>query len=243
MKSLQIQSSYLWFLTLTYSIVIVTANWFDARLVNVFGLITDAGTIVFPLTFLVADLITEVYGYQYARRAIWLGLLYNFIFILYGQLITHLPSPNFPTHNALFDELIRINTRIILASAISYLCSEPLNSLILAKLKIKTQGRLMGLRFVSSTVIASAVDSIVFSMVAFYGTMSNDNLYLMITSMWSIKVGIEILGLPISLYLANKLKQIDRIDMYDKHTNFNLFSLNTEYPVADNAYLETHTNV
>lgn len=233
---MRVQSSYLWFLTLTYSMVIVTANWFDARLISLAGFVTDAGTLVFPLTFLLSDLITEVYGYKYARLAIWCGLLFNVIFILYGQLIIHLPSPTFPTHNDMFDALLAMNARIILASFISYLCSEPINAILLAKLKIKMQGRMMGLRFVISTWIASGLDSFIFGSIAFYGTLSNENLFLLITTMWAIKVIIEILGLPISIRIANKLKQIDEMDMYDKHTDFNIFKLDTNYPNEDNAF-------
>src|SRR5260221_13755082 len=117
---LHIQSNYLWFLTLSYSMVMALANWFDPRLITLFGLTTDAGTLIFPLTFLLSDLITEVYGYKQARRAIWCGFLFNAIFILYGQLVIHMPSPDYPTHNDSFDTLLAMNVRIIIASRISY---------------------------------------------------------------------------------------------------------------------------
>src|SRR3990167_4672910 len=122
------QPKFLWFLTLTYSMVIVLANWFDPRLIKIFGLTTDAGTLIFPLTFLLSDLITEVYGYKNARRAIWCGFLFNALFILYGQLVIHMPSPDYHTNNAMFDTLLATNVRIIIASCLSYLISEPLNS-------------------------------------------------------------------------------------------------------------------
>src|SRR5688572_13040806 len=89
------QPKYLWFLVLSYTMVLVLANWFDARLIQIFSFNTDGGTLIFPLTFLLSDLITEVYGYQQARRAIWCGFLFNIFFILYGLAITHLPSPDF----------------------------------------------------------------------------------------------------------------------------------------------------
>ena len=86
------QSNILWFLTLTYTMIIVLANWFDARLIHLIGLDTDAGTLVFPLTFLLSDLVTEVYGYKFARRAIWCGFLFNAVFLIYSQIVIHLPS-------------------------------------------------------------------------------------------------------------------------------------------------------
>lgn len=233
---IHIQSNYLWFLTLTYSMIIVLANWFDPRLINIFGLTTDAGTLVFPLTFLLSDLITEVYGYKYARRAIWCGFLFNAFYIIYGQLVVHMPSPDYQTNNALFDSLVSINARIIFASGISYLCSEPLNSYVMAKSKIQMHGRYMASRFVFSTIIASGVDSFIFSTIAFYGTMSNHNLFNLMVTMWFIKVLIEILGLPFSTYFAKRLKKIEKTDIYDNKTKFNVFCLDTNYAEKDNKY-------
>ena len=194
-KIIKSQPNYLWFITLTYAMVIVLANWFDPRLINLGWLDTDAGTLIFPLTFLLSDLITEVYGYKYARRAIWCGFLFNALFIIYGQIIIHLPNPNYPTNNEVFDTLLATNIRIIIASAISYLISEPFNSIIMAKLKIKMNGRYMGIRFILSTIIASGTDSFIFGTIAFYGLVANIHLISLILSMWLIKVVIEILGL------------------------------------------------
>lgn len=235
-KTMSLQPNLLWFLTLSFAMIIVLSNWFDARLIHIFGLDTDAGTLVFPFTFLLSDLITEVYGFKHARRAIWCGFLFNAIFIIYGQIIVRLPSPEYATNNAIFDSLLVVNARIIIASTISYLCSEPMNSMIMAKLKIKMSGRYLGLRFVSSTVIASGIDSLLFGCIAFYGAMSNYHLFFFIVTMWLIKVFIEILGLPISIKLTKKLKAIEQLDTYDKKTDFNLFTLDTKYSDADNEY-------
>jgi len=233
-RTIRIQPKYLWFLILSYSMVMVLANWFDPRLVKLFGVVTDAGTLIFPLTFLLSDMITEVYGYKHARRAIWCGFLFNGLFLLYGYLVTHLPSPSYATQNAAFDQFMASDARIILASAISYLCAEPLNSFIMAKLKIKLAGRAMGFRFVFSTLIASGFDSCIFSLIAFYGIIKNPELLSLTLTMWLIKVIIEILGLPLSIKLTKKLKQAEHMDIYDRETQFNLFSLKVDYETKDN---------
>ena len=230
------QPRHLWFIILSYVMVIAFANWFDPRLIQLFGVVTDAGTLIFPPTFLLADLITEVYGYKNARRAIWCGFGFNALFIVYGQLVVHMPSPHYPTHNAMFDVLMQMNVRIIVASTISYFCSEPLNALVMAKLKIKLKGRRLALRFVVSTVIASAVDSAVFGFCGFYGVISNAHLLFLILNMWLIKVVIELIGLPFSVKLARRLKKSEGLDLYDKSTRFNLLSLDTLYSVDDNQY-------
>lgn len=229
-------SHYLWFLTLAYTMVIVMANWFDARLIRIVDLVTDAGTLIFPLTFLLSDLITEVYGYKFARRAIWTGFLFNLLFILYGQLVIHLPSPTYPTNNALFAKLFALDSRIIIASAISYFCSEPLNSYLMAKLKIKLHGKKMAQRFIASTFIASGVDSFIFSFLAFYHTMTNAELLILIVTMWFFKIIIELVGLPFSIKISHYLKQKEQLDIYDFDTKFNLFSLDTNYSEQNNHY-------
>lgn len=235
-RVIKTEPKYLWFLTLAYSMVIVLANWFDPRLIRIFFFDTDAGTIIFPLTFLLSDLITEVYGYKHARRAIWCGFLFNILFIVYGQIIIHLPSPEYPTNNAAFDQLLTMNIRIIFASLISYFCSEPFNSYVMAKLKIKMHGHYMGIRFLISTIVASATDSFIFGALAFYGIMSNSHLVSLILTMWLLKVFIEILGLPISIRTAIKLKKIEGLDIYDKATDFNILKLDAEYPENANEY-------
>lgn len=149
-----------------------------------------------------------------------------------------MPSPDYSTNNEMFDIILATNIRIILASALGYLISEPLNSLIMAKLKIKMHGRYLGIRFVSSTIIASGTDSLIFGLIAFCGTMNNIHLFSLIATMWLIKVIIEMLGLPISIKLAKALKESERIDIYDKRTNFNIFSLETTYLDEDNQYFK-----
>ena len=236
-KSLPTFSSpYLWFLTLSYTMAMLLANWFDPRLIQLFGYNTDAGILIFPFTFLLSNLITEVYGYKHARRAMWCGFVFNLIFILFGQLVVHLPSPSF-ADNAAFDALFAFNIRIIFASIISYFCSEPLNSYILAKLKIITQGRFLAARFIASTVVAAGVDCLVFVNIAFQGKMSNANLFSIILTMWVIKIAVEVLGLSFSLPLATRLKKAENLDIYDFQTNFNLFKLDANYQVSDNQYV------
>lgn len=227
---------FLWFLMLAYAVVIILANWVDARLVAIGPIITDGGTLIFPLTFLISDMITEVYGYKNARRAIWCGFLFNSIAIFYCLIITGLPSPTFANNNDVFDQMLTINFRITAASTLSYIISEPLNSMIMAKLKIKTAGKFMWLRFICSTLFASGVDSFVFGILAFCYTMSFHYLLMLILSMWGIKVLIELVGLPVSVSLSNTLKRIEHLDMYDDNTKFNVFSLDADYQSQANHF-------
>lgn len=224
----------LWFLVMTYTVTILLANWFDVRMVQIGPFITDAGTLIFPLSFILSDTITEVYGYKETRRAIWCGFFFNLLFLGYGTLVTHLPSPAAAPYNREFDTLLTFEWRIIAASIISYFCAEPLNAFIMAKLKLRCQGRYMAARFVSSTLLASAVDTAIFTSIAFYGLMPGDALVIMALTMWFIKVVIEVLGLPFSLRLARYLKKVENRDIYDRHTQFGMLHWEANYKTEDN---------
>ncbi len=224
----------LWFLVMTYTVTILLANWFDMRMVQIGPFITDAGTLIFPLSFIISDTVTEVYGYKETRRAIWCGFLFNLLFLGYGALVTHLPSPEVAPYNLEFDTLMNVEWRIIAASMISYFCAEPINAYIMAKLKLRWQEKHMAARFVSSTLIASAIDSIVFTSIAFYGLMPREALIIMVLTMWLIKVAVEVLGLPFSLRLARYLKKTEGRDIFDRHTQFAMWHWEANYRAEDN---------
>ena len=214
---------------LVYAQALVVANWFDARLIALGPFVTDAGTIIFPVTFIMGDIITEVYGYQYARQAIWIGFFTNLIVLLYGQLIIHLPSPIDAPFNHLFTTLLMQNVRICLASSISYLCAEPANAYMIAKLKIMYRGRSMWFRFLLSTIVGASIDTLLFSIIAFYRVIPLQEIAIMIATVWLAKVMIEMISLPFSTALAKKLKAIEGVDQYDTHTNFTVWRWKITY--------------
>nr|BFD33689.1 hypothetical protein GTC16762_33080 [Pigmentibacter ruber] len=227
---------YLWFFVMSFTVIMIFANWFDPRLILIpfFNLETDAGTLIFPLTFLVSNIITEVYGYKHARKAIWCGFGFNLFGLLFGQLLIHFPSPIY-ADNVAFDSVIKKSSIIVIASMISYLVSEPLNSYIMSKMKIKFKN-LTALRFVMSTFFAAFVDSIVFTAIAFSWYLKIEDCVKLALTMWMLKVLIESIGTLFSVRLTNYLKNKERIDIYDRKTKFNIFSLNTNYTTEDNEY-------
>ncbi len=237
---IRMQPKALWFLMLSYSMVLVFANWFAARLITFHGFTTDGGTLLFPLTFIITDMITEVYGYKHARRAIWAGFLFNLLFLGYGHLITLFPAPDYYQSASNFDQVIAMSGRLVLASLVSYLCAEPLNIYLIAKLKIWCEGRKMALRFVFSTVAAAAIDTLIFCSLAFGGVVPIDELAIFMLTMWLLKVAIEVIGLPFSVRLAKYLKKYEQLDIYDTHTEFTLLSLEGNYNNSANHKVATH---
>lgn len=232
------QFRYLWFLMLSFAMIISISNWYDARLITIFRMVLSPGSLSFPLSFILSDTITEVYGYKNARLAIWAALFFNLLFLLFGQLVIHLPSPSFATDNEAFNKLLTINLWIVCASFVSYLISEPINSYLIAKMKIAMRGKYMGIRFVTSTVIAAFVDSVVFISIAYHGSVDISNIFIMIINIWIIKSAIEIMCLPFSIRITKKLKQKEQIDIYDYKTKFNIFNLDSTYDGSNNHYLK-----
>jgi len=230
---------YLWFLMLSYTVILVFCNWFAARIVHIGGFDIDSANFLFPLTYLLADMVTEVYGYKHARRAIWCGFLFNVILIGFGQIITQLPSPDFPNHNEAFDTILTANIRIVLASAVSYLIAEPLNSYVMAKLKILSNGKYLASRILLSTIAAGGLDSFIFSTLAFYGIIPGIKLLYFILTMWVVKIIIELMILPLSTTLTKKLKRLEGLDIYDRKTAFTIFSLNAQYHDSENEFKGT----
>lgn len=227
----------LWLFMMIYVIVILLANWFNPRIVEFFGISTDAGTIIFPLTFLMSDIITEVYGYKYARKSIWFGFLFSIFFFAYGFLVKESGSPAFAAEqNAMFDQVFSLNMLFIIAGFISYWIAEPMNSFIMAKLKILMKGKFMAGRFVGSTFVAAFLDSFIFSHIAFITLFSYKDLWSLLIVMWLVKVGIELIGLSFSIPLTKKIKQFEQMDRYDRKTNFSVFSTNIDYSGESNEY-------
>lgn len=231
-----LRPKYLWLLLMTYTIVLFASNCFDPRHIKILGLCTGAGSIAFPLTYLLADIITEVYGYKNARVAILSGLLFLAVFVLYGQFVLYFLNPT-SSFQAPLSKFLSIDKYIIFASIVSYLATESINSYLVAKLKIIFKGQYMGLRFIAATIMAYIVDELTYAPIAFHSLIHNlSDLTHHIIDSWIFMFSIEIILLPLSIRLAKAMKRIEGSDIYDTNTKFSLFSLEDRYKVADNHY-------
>lgn len=224
-----IKQTYLWLFIAGYTLFFFLSNWFDPRLIRFFGLNTGAGALAFPFTYLISDIITEVYGYKHARIAVWTALLFFLIVILFDQFITTF-LVNDLVSRADLNTFLFVNNHILIAAIFSYLITESINSYIVAKLKISLKGKYMGIRFIGSTLTAYTINELIYAPMAFYSLIPSfmNFIHHMLTS-WGFMVTLELLLLPFSIRLAKRLKIIEKLDIYDTQTNFNPFSLNTDY--------------
>ncbi|MFM7426698.1 MAG: queuosine precursor transporter [Elainella sp.] len=214
-------------ITALFVTVLLISNVASTKIVA-FGPFTfDGGTILFPLSYIFGDILTEVYGYARSRRVIWLGFIAALIMSLTFIVVGALPAAaDWPNQDA-YDKILGLTPRIVTASLIAYFAGEFSNSLTLAKLKVQTQGRHLWLRTISSTLIGQAVDTTLFVLIAFAGVpgFSSSLLWTLIWSNYVFKCSVEILFTPVTYWVTGWLKQQEQEDFYDRETDFNPFRL------------------
>jgi len=204
---------------------LLTANIIAVKLITVAGVVLPAGVVIFPLSYLFGDILTEVYGYAETRRVIWLGFFCNLLMVVAIVIGGALPSAGFWTGQAAYEAILGFAPRLLGASFVAYLIGEFANSYVLAKLKIATSGRWLWTRTVSSTVIGQGLDSAIFVVLAFIGT-GVPGLVGVILAQWVFKSAYEIIATPLTYLVVNYLKRVEGVDIFDRDTNFSPIVLN-----------------
>lgn len=224
-------AGYRWFhiVTAVFVTALITSNIIAVKLVNIFGLFLPAAVILFPIAYIFGDILTEVYGYARARQVIWTGFFCNVLAVAAIWIGGWLPPAPFwvlepfdSTQGAqqAYQSILGFTPRLLLASFLAYLVGEFLNSFVLAKLKVRTKGRFLWLRTISSTLIGQGADSAVFISVAFWGIFPGNAIGQAIVSQWSFKVIYETLATPLTYWIVNALKRAENLDHFDKDTDF-----------------------
>ncbi len=197
------------------------------KAVTIAGFTFGAGNLFFPLSYLFGDVLTEVYGYARSRKVVWAGFGALAYASLMSTIVVRLPpSPDWHEQEHL-EAMFGSTWRIALASLIGYACGEFANSVTLAKLKVKTQGKYLWLRTIGSTIVGEAVDTLVFYPLAFYGTWDTALLFRVMAGNYTIKVLWEVFATPITYRVVAFLKRAEGVDYFDDGTNFTPFSLKT----------------
>ena len=184
------------------------------------AVILPAAVILFPLTYILGDVLTEVYGYQRCRRVIWIGFACNAAAVAAIAIGGALPPAGFWNGQEAYVRTLGAVPRIVAASFLAYLVGEFVNSFVLAKLKVATSGRLLWLRTIGSTVVGQLVDSGVFITVAFLGVFPGDQVLRLVVAQWLFKVAYEAAATPLTYAVVGWLKRREGIDHFDAGTDF-----------------------
>ena len=199
---------------------LITANIIIAKQISIGGIILPAAIIIFPLSYIIGDVLTEVYGYQQARRVIWLGFLCNLITVVAIWIAQKLPPAPVFEAQAAYELILGSTPRFLLASFIAYLAGEFTNSFVLAKMKIMTKGRWLWTRTIGSTLVGQGVDTVVVLAIAFGGVLPLSVLGIMTLSHWLAKSVYEVIATPLTYVVVGYLKRKEGIDVYDYGVDF-----------------------
>jgi uncharacterized integral membrane protein (TIGR00697 family) len=191
---------------------LVVSNVIAVKLVEMSGRVFPAGLVIFPLSYLLGDVLTEVYGIRAARRVIWLGFACNLLALGAIQAAIHVPALD-PEFQEQFEAVLGTTWRLFLASLAAYIVGELANAYVLAYMKGATHGRWLWTRTIGSTIVGEGLDSLIFVTIAFAGTgvgLANP-----IVTTWLIKVGWETLATPVTYWIVGYLKRTEGVDVYD----------------------------
>jgi queuosine precursor transporter len=194
--------------------------------IPIFGTVTFlAGVLFFPISYIFGDILTEVYGYGRDRRVVWAGFAALAFASVMAAVVVHLPPSASSRATQASVEAVFGNTPRIVVAITAFLCGTFVNSYVLAKMKIWTQGRWLWTRIVGSTLCGELVDSVIFYFVAFYGRMPQVELIALMFTQYALKSAWEILAAPLTYQVVAFLKKAENEDYYDIDTNFTPFSL------------------
>ena len=203
---------------------LITSNIIAIKLISInlsiYQVNLPAAIIIFPISYILGDILTEVYGFRAARSVIGLGFLLNLFAVLaiwIGQL---LPPASFWDGQTSYETTLGLAPRILLASWLAYLLGEISNSLILSKLKVVTRGKWLWVRTIGSTIVGQGLDSAIFITVAFSGILTNSDLSELIVTQWLAKIIYETLATPLTYGAVSFFKRKDGLDTYDDKISF-----------------------
>ncbi len=200
---------------------LITANIIAVKPISLGGL--PAAIIIFPLSYIFGDILTEVYGYRLARRVIWLGFSCNLLAVIAIWIGQILPPAAVWENQGAYESILGYTPRILGASFLAYVVGEFSNSFVLAKMKIKTKGRWLWTRTIGSTIVGQGLDTAIFIAIVYTGRFNTSFIAVAMLTHWLVKTGYEVVATPFTYAVVNFLKRKEAIDTYDYETNFNPF--------------------
>lgn len=208
-----------------FVVCLIMANLLETKVLQLGPIIATAGLIVFPISYIINDCIVEVWGYQKARLIIWIGFAMNFFVVGLTQLAILIPAAPFWENEMAFNAIYAMTPRIIIGSLCAFLVGSFLNAYVMSRMKVASKGKHFSLRAIVSTLIGESADSLIFFPIAFAYIIPVDKLFLMIATQACLKSLYEVIILPVTILVVNRMKKIEGNDAYDRTVSFNPFKL------------------
>lgn len=204
---------------------LLISNIIAGKIATFFGIALPAAVILFPVTYIFGDVLTEVYGFKRARLIIWTGFGANLLMAFVFLIVLALPYPDFWNGQEAFQTVLGMTPRLVAASLIAYLAGEFANSVVLSRLKVKTKGSYLWIRTIGSTLVGEGIDTILFISIAFTGIIPLEALGNMMIAQYIWKVTYEIIITPLTYLLVRFVKQKEQLDVFDTEEKYNPFTL------------------
>ncbi len=205
---------YEWLAT-AFIMILIVSNIASVKVVSFGNIVFDAGTILFPLSYVIGDIITEVYGFRRMRSLLIKGIVMLLVVSLTFWIVGILPAtPDWKLQGD-YDNILGVVWRIVFASITAIFVGELMNGYILAKMKIASKGKRLWQRIVGSSAVGSAIDTTIFSCLAFFGTMPFGVLVQLIISVYLIKMAVEVTISPLTMRLIAYIKKSEKVDTYE----------------------------
>ena len=212
------------FMAVLFCTCLIVSNLIASKVFVVLGVTFPAAVIVFPVSYILNDCLCEVYGYRRARLVIWLGFLMNFFMVIVTQLAILLPGAVFWQGDEAFRSIFGATPRATIASLLAFLAGSTLNAWVMSRMKVFQQGRHFWLRAILSSVVGECADSLIFIPIMFWA-MGWQAVGIMMLCQVSAKVLYEIVILPVTKWVVQRVKQLEQLDTFDNNISYNPFKI------------------
>jgi len=199
---------------------LLVSNIVSVKIVSVGWLTFDAGTVLFPLAYIVGDIITEVYGYRRTRWLIYSGVAALMLMTLTFWVVQLLPADSSWTGQAAFESTLGVVWRLAIGSVTALFVGEIMNAYVMGRMKVASRGRGLWRRMVSSSLAGNALDTVIFSTIAFAGTMPTTSFWQLIVTVFLIKMAVEIMVSPLTMHLITRVKKHEKLDTFEQPAKY-----------------------
>lgn len=211
-------------MTVLFAVCLITSNLFAAKIFSIGKIALPCAVLIFPVSYILNDCFTEVWGYKKARLVIWIGFAMNLFVAVMAQIAVALPAASFWAGGESFDFVFKMAPRVLLASLLAFLAGSTFNAYVLSKMKVAQGGKGFSLRAIVSSLAGEFLDSLIFMPIAFWGTPVKNLAWMMLCQV-TFKVLYEILILPVTSAVVRKLKAAEGEDAYDTDVRYNPFKI------------------
>lgn len=221
MQKAHFSSSFV-LMAVLFTVCLITSNLFAAKVFAIGKVALPCAVLIFPISYILNDCFTEVWGYRKARLVIWTGFAMNLFVAIAAQIAVMLPAAPFWEGGEHFDFVFKMAPRVLLASLLAFLAGSTFNAYVLSKMKLAQDGKGFSIRAIVSSLAGEILDSLIFMPIAFWGTPWRDLAWMMLFQV-SFKVLYEIVILPVTAVVVKKLKEHEAVDAYDREIRYNPF--------------------